>query len=92
MLAYESRSYLEEFSRNSIRSFVRNKSSNKYNEDFHVPIPVLEKIGSKMQTPAYEQALRSTSSLATRTLFNWTKALINYEIVFRKVEPQRQLL
>lgn len=25
-------------------------------------------------------------------MFNWTKALINYEIVFRKVEPQQQLL
>ena len=69
------------------------KIVNKYNEDNHIPPIILSKITDIIQNDDnFEKAASGEFSLAAKTICLWEKALIDYETIFRRFEPQQNQL
>lgn len=64
----------------------------KYDEKTHVPVSILTKIIEIMKDQNFEKAESGDFSIATKTICKWEKALIKYETVYRKVEPEQDRL
>ncbi|KAK8845027.1 hypothetical protein M9Y10_021203 [Tritrichomonas musculus] len=71
--------------------FISNITT-KFDEKSHVPVSVLNKIIDTMNDINFEKASSGDYSFAAQTICQWERALINYETVYRRVEPEQDQL
>lgn len=68
-----------------------NKISTRFNDERHVPATILKKVQPYIETnPNFQENEVGRVSVAAKCLCNWAASLYNYEIMYKKVEPEQQ--
>lgn len=64
----------------------------QFDENHHIPVTTLKTIVEISQDPVFESAASGAYSIAAKTLCLFEKAFIDYETIYRKMEPQQNEL